>query len=514
MDSSRAAVGVWSDRFRDPALVLIGLVLIALVLYRETVFSLVELWTVYPDPTYQHGLPLIGVCVFFFCRRWIEIKRFIQLQPSFTATVLVLVVSFAWLLASLVQVQILQQLSFALLLALIVVSVVGFRSARLLAFPVSLLIFAVPVWEPLRPYAQRLTAHAATFLVNLSGVPALLEGTQISVPAGSFDVAPTCSGMAYLIVGTMTGALFAYVNRLKLRTALWILAASVAVSFLANAMRIGTVVIAGQLTAMQHQFVLKDHSALGWGLFGFCMLVFLVIVSRLVGPDHAVSARSGQAGISPVTVNRAGSTGVLLSLAALAFGPALVHAYQSDRSETGERSLNVPVEIGGWRAAPAPRGGYRPLFQVPDLEYERLYYDGPGQKVYLYVAEYTIQEQGREAVSNANTVYSKHTWQPVETRARYLEGKQAVQETRLRSRAGTEKLVWHWYYVHGYAVRSRYMAKALSAWGAINMDAASSVVVVATDLDGSGEKAEQLLSRFVADTRPAIERAIDQTRKR
>jgi hypothetical protein len=58
------------------------------------------------------------------------------------------------------------------------------------------------------------------------------------------------------------------------------------------------------------------------------------------------------------------------------------------------------------------------------------------------------------------------------------------------------------------------MAKAVSAWGALNMDPASAVVVVAARLDGSGESAEELLLRFVADTKPAIERAIDQTRQR
>jgi EpsI family protein len=515
MGLDKADFGVRTSGLKNPAVVLAGLILIALVLYRETVFSFVQLWTVYPDPTYQHGLPVVAVCVFLFCRRWTEVNRFVQMQPSFSATVLVLLASCTWLLASLAQVLIVQQVSLVLLVVLIIVSVVGFRTAWVFAFPVSLIIFALPVWEPLRPYLQRLTAHAATFLVNLTGIPAILEGTQISVPAGSFDIAPTCSGMAYLIVGTMAGALFCYVNRLRFRTAAWILAASAGVSFLANATRITTVVIAGQLTAMQHQFVLRDHSALGWGLFGFWILLFLLIASRLVGPaDEVSSATSPQATRSLVTGNRVGSASILLTLGALVFGPVLVYAYQYDRSERGGQSLHIPAEIGGWRATPALRGDFRSVFQVPDLEYERLYRDDQGREVYLYVAEYAIQEQGKEAVSNVNTIYDERAWQAVATRGRYLGNNIAVQETRLRSRAKVEKLVWHWYYVHGYAVRNRYLAKALGAWSTLNMDPASAVVIVATDLYGSEEDSASSLLRFVTDSKPEIERAIDRARQR
>jgi EpsI family protein len=151
---------------------------------------------------------------------------------------------------------------------------------------------------------------------------------------------------------------------------------------------------------------------------------------------------------------------------------------------------------------------------VPDLEYERLYRDDQGREVYLYVAEYAIQEQGKEAVSNVNTIYDERAWQAVATRGRYLGNNIAVQETRLRSRAKVEKLVWHWYYVHGYAVRNRYLAKALGAWSTLNMDPASAVVIVATDLYGSEEDSASSLLRFVTDSKPEIERAIDRARQR
>jgi hypothetical protein len=46
------------------------------------------------------------------------------------------------------------------------------------------------------------------------------------------------------------------------------------------------------------------------------------------------------------------------------------------------------------------------------------------------------------------------------------------------------------------------------------MDPASAVVIVATDVHSSGKDSESSLLRFVTDSRPAIERAIDRARQR
>jgi hypothetical protein len=46
------------------------------------------------------------------------------------------------------------------------------------------------------------------------------------------------------------------------------------------------------------------------------------------------------------------------------------------------------------------------------------------------------------------------------------------------------------------------------------MDPASAVVIVATDLYGSEEDSASSLLRFVTDSKPEIERAIDRARQR
>jgi EpsI family protein len=507
-----------ASALQSPGTLLVALLLIALALYYESVVSLVELWTQSSNTTYQHGLLLVAICVVLFWRRWAEVRGSMQVRPSATAALLVLLVSFVWLLASLVNVLIVQQLSLVLLIGLLVVSAVGYRAAWLFSFPVALLLFAVPVWDPLVPYLQRLTAKAATLLVNLSGVPAVLEGTRIGVPVGAFDVLPSCSGVSQLVVGTLAAALFSYIKRLPRATAVWLVALAAGVSMLTNVLRVYAVVI------LQPYFAI-DHMNLGWTMFGISMVIFFALTSRLTAPGARASSTAAQSAGPPAVARDETSAirSALLSAAALLFGPALVYAYQlgpalvyADQPERGATAaaLQLPAEMGGWQAAAPGSGGYRPVFDSPDLEYEGVYRDAQSRQVYLYVARYLRQEQGKEAVYVGNRVYDAD-WQTVLTRNLELRTGGTVRETRLESRNGAEKLVWQWYYVHGFTVASGFMAKLVNAWGALNQDPAITAMVVATDLkDGyDSSQATTVLMRFVADTRPTLERAIDSSPK-
>src|SRR5262249_20121351 len=238
---------------------------------------------------------------------------------------------------------------------------------------------------------------------------------------GVFDVKPTCSGINQLIIGTMVGVLFAYTQRLRTKTAVCIVAAAAGISILTNILRIYTTVVVGQGSGMQHYFV-TDHWVPGWILFGVGMFVFFLFAGRLTTPGDQALRRSGAE--MPAVLGRGGRMGVvqisLVTVSALVLGPGLLYAYRSDQRGVGRFELNLPAEIAGWRAASAASSGYRPDFQSPDLDYERLFRDAQGHQVYLYVAKYVHQAQGKEAVFIGNRIYDDETWTPVLTRTQVL----------------------------------------------------------------------------------------------
>jgi EpsI family protein len=497
---------------QSAAFVLATLVLTTLIVYHQTVLSLVRLWN--SSYTYNYGLILVAACVFFFYRRWVEVGPFMQVRPSLTAGLLILGTSLGWLLGSLVDVLFVQALALLLILGLVVVTVVGYRSAWLFAVPLSLLIFTVPVWDLLIPYLQALTANAAAVLLNLTGIPAFLQGTRISVPAGTFAVVAPCSGINQLLVGMVAAALFAYLKRLGPGTAVWVMAGAVGVSLATNSLRVYATVVLGQLSGMQHYFV-TQHWATAWVLFGIGMFFFFRFTGRWTSVAAPAASIADTAATRTVFPAKTVAWSALLSGVGLLVGPVLLHAYQADQVDSGRLRLNVPAYIAGWRADPVVAGGYRPVFLGPDLEYERLYRDAQAHDVYLYVAKYAHQGQGKEAVNAWNRLYDEKVWDAVATRTQSLGDGATVNETKLTSRAGSERLIWQWYYVHGFTVGRGYLAKLLNVWGRLNGDPAITAVVVAIDLkDGySNTEGAALLARFVADTRPTLERAIADARE-
>ena len=83
---------------------------------------------------------------------------------------------------------------------------------KVLCFPLLFLLFATPVGEGFVPILMKLTAEIATALLQLSGIPFLRDGQYISLPGGEFVVADVCSGLRYLMTGSMVVVLFGHLS--------------------------------------------------------------------------------------------------------------------------------------------------------------------------------------------------------------------------------------------------------------------------------------------------------------
>jgi EpsI family protein len=441
-----------------------------------------------------------------------------RVHPSFIASALILLVSLVWLLARLVHLQLAHQLSLVALIGLLVIAVIGFGAARLFIAPLVLLVFAVPVGEPLVPYFQVMFAKLAVVMLNATGIPSFLEGTHIWVPAGTFEVKPACSGITQLTVAGAAGVLFATMRSLRVRTAVWVTAGAACVAIVTNALRIYVTVLVGQFSGMQH-YLVTEHWASAWVLFGLGMLGFFLLVGRVVSADGYEPTMTRPETVAPPATGSASprvTHSALIALSALAVGPALLPAYEAANRQVEPVAFELPNEIDGWRAGPVVTHGFRPSFQQPDVEREKVYKDGRGRQVYVYVAAYVHQTHGKEAVHTANSVLGDSGWYSLWTRTRALTDGTTVRETRARSKRGGEKLVWQWYYLHGSAVSSGYSAKLLNAWATFKGDPSVAAVVIASDLRGTVDPAqtEADLTRFFADAQQTIADAIDGARRK
>src|SRR5207302_5055454 len=103
------------------------------------------------------------------------------------------------------------QFALAFMLQAAIVTVVGLQAARVLAFALAFLLFAVPSGEFLVPTLMDWTADFTVSALRLSGVPVYREANHFIIPSGVWSVVEACSGIRYIIASVMVGTIFAAV---------------------------------------------------------------------------------------------------------------------------------------------------------------------------------------------------------------------------------------------------------------------------------------------------------------
>jgi exosortase A len=308
---------------------------------------------------------------------------------------------FLWLLGDISGLNLASQLGAVLALQSAVLTLLGPRVAAALLFPLTYMLFLVPIGDELVPALQLITAELTIALTAWSGVPAAIEGVFIDTPAGLFEVAEACSGVKFLIAMIALGTLVAHLCfRSWIRRAAF-MAAAVALPILANGVRAwGTIYIAqSQGIAFAAGF---DHIFYGWVFFALVMTALLGLSWRFFdrAPDDPV-VDAGWVAASPVlarlTRYRMRGTAALAALAAL----TLAFACWGVAARTVEAPLPQQIalaEVPGWqRSDPASTVPWEPRAAGADLRLLGRYHDGLGREVDAFVAVYAAQAEGREA---------------------------------------------------------------------------------------------------------------------
>jgi exosortase len=127
----------------------------------------------------------------------------------------------------------------------------GWASARLLAFPVMLLYFVIPVPGMIQATngLQLLATKSAYHLSTLFGISASLSGNDIySVPMGkwNFNIAEGCSGVRSLMALTLVSAVYAHLTQKTLWKKIVLFSCSVPLAILSNCLRVASILIVAE----------------------------------------------------------------------------------------------------------------------------------------------------------------------------------------------------------------------------------------------------------------------------
>ncbi|MBI4443385.1 MAG: exosortase [Acidobacteria bacterium] len=241
-------------------------------------------WDWWNNPDYSHGLVLPFVAVYLIWRRKEEWSRQPVAPSNFGLLVMLGGLSLLFL-GELGAEFFLTRVSLLVLLCGLVLFFLGWNHFRLAAFPIALLLLAIPlpavIFYQITFPLQLLASHLGAFLLETSRVPVLREGNLIVLPNVTLEVVEACSGIRSLFSLLTLTVLYGYFFESRLWMRMLLIVLTVPLALFCNGLRItGT----GLLTQYVDPASAESffHGFSGWFIFVVALVSLFTIHRTLV----------------------------------------------------------------------------------------------------------------------------------------------------------------------------------------------------------------------------------------
>ena len=500
------------DGWRVAGISIIMLLLLTFVLYQQTILYLIGKWNQLEIGEYGHGYLVLAISAYLvFYNRLMLVA--LTPCPEYRAIVAVVSASMLWLIAALVDIEMLQTVALLLLVLSILWALLGSRVTKILVFPVFYIGFAIPIWFPLSPILQDLTADAVFWIIRVMEIPALRIENMIVLPAGKLSIEEACSGLRYFLAALTLGSLYGYLNYVTFRARLFVLLVAAGAAVLANMLRVFIVVYLAYKTDMQHPLV-HDHLYLGWYLFGGLVVVLLTIDARLHRNRLPGSNRTADTAATKQVPCNKGKSQIMVSVLVVALlvsaGPGIIFwLSEQPQLDSNPVKIEFPSATVEWPYMEADEDSWTPLYRGA-IAHKMAFHDKNNRAIHLYLGVYPSQMQGEELINDLNRISDDKIWRIIYQREKvYNVNGQQVLEQLLEKNDGTQRLVWYWYRVAGQNTVNKYQAKMLQVLGIVKGMQQASVIAIASKIDGEPEDTRKILGKFVKTMASSIESITD-----
>jgi exosortase len=169
----------------------------------------------------------------------------------------------------------------------------GMRYLRILAFPLFLLFFMVPIpaiiYNKITFPLQILASELANAALDFMRIPVLREGNILHLAETSLSVVEACSGIRSLLSLTFLALVYGYFFEKSLWMRVILFVATVPIAIVANASR---VTLTGLLTEIKPELAEGFfHTASGWVIFMVALAAMIVFHQILKLGNRFVQAR-------------------------------------------------------------------------------------------------------------------------------------------------------------------------------------------------------------------------------
>jgi len=411
-----------------------------------------------------------------------------QVKPNYWVAPFLVFASLLWTLSFHAHIQVIQWMLLPVMLVFFHILIFGLRAGWQLLFPILFLGFGIPVWDFLTEPLQVLTVFFVMHLLQIMGIPAVIDAFFVTIPAGTFVIAGGCSGLRYLLVMLILSSLYAYLNYSRWATKAVLVATAILFGLIINWLRVFIIIVIGHMTDMRSGLI-DDHEFFGWVLFAIILIPLILLAHKyadwLNDDLPRVENRQHFAG-------NLKTTPFIVAFVCTFTLPLIINPVVSSTDGT-----EVPVFTG--KLLSDRELFIEPVYHGADFAIDRISSFGDSQIQASYRA-YDIQQQGKELIGYDNKPYSGN-WQLEKS---YVKNNFHYRVLRHRF-TGQQLLVALQFSISGYKVAGETTAKLLEMFKPLMPKTRSGVLILATQCGKTCDAAEVLIQQYIADNSEQIE---------
>lgn len=496
-----------SDYWIKTACGLFLVTLLSISIFFDTWRSMVETW--YHSSSYNHCFVIAPISL-WLC--WSRRNDYLTLCPAISWIALVAIIAhgFLWLIADLINIQVIKQFAVVGMLISGFWMILGNLITFNILFPLGYLFFMVPVGSDFIAPLMEFTATFSVYLIRLSGIPVFREGLNFSLSSGNWTVAEACSGINYLIASVSLGFVYAYLTFSSYWKRALFMLLSIVVPILANGLRAYLIVMIGHFSNMTLA-VGVDHLIYGALFFGLVMMLLFYAGSFWKDPPTYPKqdlSRSQQGTVTAIA-NQPLFSALLLVSFLYVIWPATAAWLSEQPLVPANSELDHGLAFGkkGWQSVEDPRWAWSPRFYGVVTESMVYYFDG--QSVFgIYQASFGQESQGKGELINSQNVLvtpeQRKTWKTIESGTVHLmdnNGKPLPVDQTVLSGSERNLVILRWYQIGAHNTADSYQAKWLQLIKRLSKDSSPELqVILLTEAPPNDYQHAQSVLKKIAQT--------------
>jgi exosortase D (VPLPA-CTERM-specific) len=514
LDRSAPIGFVWRLSW-GPILVAIAVAGLSLWLFWDGLWLLGAWWTTNPEYSYCVLIPPVAAFLI-----WQQKDRLEQIpfEGSWRGVGLVLLGGGLLVLGQLATVYTLVQYAYLVTLYGLVLSFTGGRAFRLLAVPMLILAFMIPLPQfflyNLSTKLQLVSSELGVWFMRLFGISVFVEGNVIDLGGYKLEVAEACNGLRYLFPLMTLGFLMAYFYKGALWKRIALFLSSIPITIIMNSWRVGTIglMVEHWGIGMAEGFL---HEFQGWMVFMLSAALLLGEIALLNRIGHEAGTWRQLFGVEfPIPTPRGAAlrkrplprtflaaAGVLLAFVIV----AVVLPRPSEVIPRRASFAEFPMHLAAWTGRRASLEGiYLDQLKLDDYLLAD-YVNDDGRQINLYMSYYSSQRKG-DAVHSPRACLPGGGWQLRDFDQRDIRAVQISGHTLRVNRTLIEfgnqrELVYYWFQQRGRIVTNEFAVKWYLFWDAVTRhrtDGALVRLITPVPPGGSEQEADRQLTELAS----------------